>query len=282
MRIPAIPFVLFGLLVPLAAPVPAAAQTSAADVLNRAYRQYEARMANVENYTLVQRVMGVETTIHFEREMVDGSPVYRPSVTAAGGRIIAPGDDADQGANPYDLLAAFAERATLEDRETVDGRDAHVIRIDDFSGMPGMAPSPGDGEFTVRTGRLYIDAANHLVRRMVFEGAATVGGESHPVTMDMRMEDYRDVQGMMHPFRTVMRTTGLSPRVSQAEMEEARRSMAELEAQMKSMPAAQRQMMERMVRPQMEQFQAMLDGEAMEVTIEVTELRVNQGTPTGR
>jgi hypothetical protein len=107
-------------------------------------------------------------------------------------------------------------------------------------------------------------------------------GESRPVTVTGWFEDFREVRGMLHPFRTVMSMEGMAPAITAYEMAEARRSLAELRSQMESMPAAQREMMERVVRPQIEQIERVVGGEGMAMTIEVTELRVNTGPPPGR
>src|SRR5690606_20885325 len=66
----ALPFVL--------APKPAAAQTSAAEMLEAALAHHEARTSGIENYTIVQNVMGIESTIYYERETVDGRTLFRP------------------------------------------------------------------------------------------------------------------------------------------------------------------------------------------------------------
>jgi hypothetical protein len=265
----------------LLVPVPAAAQ-SAAGILNTALERHDARMRNVQNYTLVQQVMGTQTTMYFEREMVDGRPVFQPREVGVLGQNVPVGADGWESPDPYAGLAELAERARYQGVEVVDGHNTHVLVIDDFRGLRGFDPSPQQQDMEFRRGTLYVDAADYVLRRMVMEGEATTQGQRQPVTMDVRMEDYRNVDGVLHPFRTVIKTDGLAPGVSAAEMEEARRSMAQLKAQMESMPAAQREMMERMVRPQMEQFERMMAGGGMEITMEVTDLRVNAGPPAAR
>jgi hypothetical protein len=264
---------LSALAIPLAV-TPAPAQSAGA-LLDRAFQAYEQRMSGVENYTVTQRVMGIESTMRFEREMVDGRPTYRVASASAAGQTIP----ADGEGNLDDAYASFRmlrDRARLDGRETIDGASTHVLRVDDFSGVAGFAPSPAEGEFTVESGRLFVDDEQHLLRGMTLEGVAVVDGQRHPVTMEMRMHDFREVGGMLHPFRTVIRTSGLAPTASAEEMAQARASMEELQQQMRSMPAAQREMMERMVRPQIEQFERMLEGEAVEVQIEVVDVRVNE------
>ena len=50
---------------------------SVADIVDRMYEAYERHAAGVDNYTLVQTMMGFESVNYFEKEMVDGKPVFR-------------------------------------------------------------------------------------------------------------------------------------------------------------------------------------------------------------
>lgn len=74
------PFALAGLLSTLsvvAPPDPAAAQ-SADEILEEALRLHEARLADVEDLTVVQEVMGSRTTVYFEKKTRDGHPMLVP------------------------------------------------------------------------------------------------------------------------------------------------------------------------------------------------------------
>lgn len=59
---------------------PAAAQTAADGdahaVFERAKQKFYQRLDGVENYTLYQAQNGIETILYYEREMIDGVPVY--------------------------------------------------------------------------------------------------------------------------------------------------------------------------------------------------------------
>ena len=91
------------------------------------------------------------------------------------------------------------------------------------------------------------------------------------------MEDYREVDGLLLPYRTVIRLDGIEAMIDpemQAQMEEMRK-------QLESMPEAQREMMERMMAGQMENLENMMNGEGMTIEVTVTEVRVNAGPPSG-
>lgn len=56
-------------------------------------------------------------------------------------------------------------------------------------------------------------------------------------------------------------------------------SMAEMRKQMESMSARQRKMMEQMMGGQLEKMEEMLTTGAMDFTVRVQEIRVNEGPP---
>ena len=69
----ALPFALLSL---WSSTAPAAAQ-SVADVVEDMYAAFERQVEGVQNYTLVQNVMGFVTTSYYVKETVDGRPVFR-------------------------------------------------------------------------------------------------------------------------------------------------------------------------------------------------------------
>ncbi|HSK18467.1 MAG TPA: hypothetical protein VK912_04965 [Longimicrobiales bacterium] len=269
----ALPFVLV--------PTSAASQTSAAEMLEAALAHHESRTSGIENYTIVQNVMGMESTIYYERETVNGRTVFRPRHMTVGGQSM-PVDNEEAG-TPHEMLASAVEHAKLEGTETVQGRTTHVLAIDDLSAVPGLAPLPEEaGDMELRRATLYLDAADHVVRKMMMEGTTTVDGRTQPITMEVQLEDYRDIEGLLHPFRSVMKMTGPAPGMSPADIEQARRSFEEMKAAMAKMSDAERKMMEGMMKPQMERLEKMLSGGGMEFVVEVTDLRVNTGPPGAR
>jgi hypothetical protein len=255
--------------------------SGAAGILAEALARQEARMAGIDNYTVVQTVMGIETTAYYEREVVDGRPRFRAQVVSAGGQRVPA--DPDEWEDLYDAFAAYADRTTLAGSETVDGHRTHVLVVDDFSRIPAVgARSEEMREVEFHRATLHVDAEIFVLRRMVLDGVLRASGSDAPVTVVGRFEDHREVSGMIHPFRTVITAEGMTPDIPAAEVEEARRNLDEMRSRMASMPAAQREMMERMIRPQMEQLEGMLGGGGMEFVTEVREIRVNAGPPSGR
>lgn len=266
----------------IAGAMPASAQ-SAKQVLEAAAERYEQRMQGIENYTLVQDVMGMETTMHFEKETVAGRPVFVARSVRVAGQSVTFDDDA--GANdPYRHFPQFMDRAKHGGREVIDGRSTHRIIIEDFTGLDFHAPGPAgaeDGSFEPRRMAMYIDAEDQLLRRMEMEGDVRTDGRSAPVTVAVSFEDYRTTDGLLHHWKSTMITEGLADAtgMSPAERAKTQKQLADLEKQMESMPAAQRQMMERMMGSQLEKLRGMLESGRLEVTTQVSAVRVNQGVP---
>lgn len=261
--------------------VPASAQ-SAKQVLESAAQRYEQRMQGIENYTLVQDVMGMETTLYFEKVMVDGRPVFQIRSGRVAGHAIPVDDDAGMN-DPYRHFPEFTERAKYGGAQVVGGKRTHSIIVDDFTGLD-FNPSPvGDQQhgFAPRRMTMYLDVEDELLRRMEIEGDVTVGGNTAPVTTSIDFEDYRTTDGLLHYWKSTMLSEGLAEAsgMSPEERANARKQLAEMEKQMESMPAAQRQMMERMMGGQLERLREMVETGNLEVVTQVTGIRVNQGAP---
>jgi hypothetical protein len=119
---------------------------------------------------------------------------------------------------------------------------------------------------------------------MKMEGEFSDGGEMRPITIEREDRDYRKVPGcgdMYEPFASVMRLGGAMTPEQEKQLAEAAGQLEELESQMASMPPSQREMMEKMMGPQLEMIRNMAagGGGAMEIKTKVVELRCNTGLP---
>ena len=256
----------------------AAAGQSVADIVERMYAEYERQAAGIDNYTLVQSMIGIETVSYFEKETVDGRPVFRMREAATQGFNFSLGDE-DTGHGDIFLFGPdLVEHGRYAGEEQIDGSAAHVLAVDDLSALDIAQPSgPGDMEFVPRSGRIFVDAEMMVPRRMEFTGDATTPDGTQEITMRMDMEDFRDVEGLVIPHRTVMNIEGFGAMIDP----EMQAQLAEMERQLAALPADQRQILERMLGPQMEQIRQMMagGGGAMTTEITVTDVRVNAGPP---
>lgn len=262
------------LLVPLLAAAPLSAQ-SATEVFERMLAEHDRRAESIDNYTVVQEAMGQPVTIYFEKEMSRGHAVFRVRDTRVAGARAGGAPDADSYGDLWDHLPELMERASYAGRETVDGHAVHVVTIDDLASTAfAKRLARGTGDFQPRRGTFFVDTERWVPRRMVFEGRLTVNGKPADVTMHMDMQDYRDVDGLLQPFRTLVRIEGLGGAVDP----EMRKQYEEMKTRLAEMPEAQRAMAERMMKGQLEQMEKMMgDDGAMNVEIVVREVRVNAG-----
>lgn len=269
-------FRLAAVVVALASFAPAAAAQSASDIVDRMLEEYARRADGVDDYTLIQEVMGFETVSYFEKEMVDGRPVFRLRGGSAGGMEMP-----DQGQAGMDEIFAVGEelssRAVYEGVQRVDDYDLHVLRVDDFSNMDFARNVTPDSEFNPRSGKLFLDTDTYAPRRLEFEGEMRNAQGTHTVTTTVTMGDYREIDGMLIAFNTSVRIDGLAAAIDP----ETRAQFEQMKRELEALPPEQRAMVESMMAGQLEQFQAMMEGEDAPVTVQilVSEVRVNQGPP---
>jgi len=256
---------------------------SAAEILNTAAERYEARFANIDNYTVVQDLNGTKVTTYFEKRMQDGHPVFDPRVIGMPNLPQMPGGDRYQRLRSGGSLAQFADRARLTGTETVDGHQTWVLQVDDLSGL-GMDESQ---DFEPRSMTLYLGQDDYVPHQMKMSGQVMRNGESHPVDMTMHMADYREVKGLLLPFRTTMSMEGMMEAMSTEERGNMSQQMEEMKKRLEQMTPEERAMFEQQMknmpgmRTMMEQLEAASAGGAFEMSFQVEEVRVNEGPPSG-
>jgi hypothetical protein len=175
------------------------------------------------------------------------------------------------------IYPQLIDRASVEGLESVEGQDCYVIAIEDFEGIDfGQDMNMGDGAFEPKRGVFYIDDDEYVVRRITMEGEMESDGQKQPFSFKSNLTDYREVDGLLHPFLINVMVEGAVPGMSEGEMEEVRAQLAEMQKRLAEMPESQRAMVEGMMKPQMEQLEKMMGGGGLEVTITTKEVRVNQ------
>ena len=262
---------------------PAAAQ-SAADIFDQMIDRQRERLSGIESILIEQETMGVATTLYMVKEMVDGEPTLVPRMTVVGGMNvpIQGGVAADAWSGSARVHRQWADRFRLDGNVEVNGRAAYRLAIDDFAGIDLGAPPGQDTPMTPRSAVFYVDRSDLLMIRMEMElDATTDTGETRIVKMASTMDDYRNVEGYLHPFRTSISWGGLmdlgADGMDPAELEQ---QLEEMEEQLEDMPADQRALMERMLKPQIERLRDMPGGAPMEII--VTRLEANVDPPGGR
>lgn len=236
---------------------------SAADVLQAAMDHYASSVEDIHNYRITMQVMGQQTSTLLEKQMIDGYPVFLP---AEG--------DASQYQDPFRIMRQVMQRASLEGTEPVDGEATHRILVDDLEGLE-LLPSDAAEDVQFSTMTMFLDTDEHLMRRMIMEGTLTSDGASHPVTFDVHLRDYRTVDGLTTPFRMTFTGEGLLGAMGGGDEAETRQQLQEMERQLASLPPEQREMMEKMMGPQLEQLRSMAQSGEFEMDLVVDSVEVN-------
>jgi len=252
------------------------AAQSARSVLERMIAEHDRRAEGIDNYTIVQDVMGQTMTMYYEKDASGAHAVFRVrKVAGMGGNAHEPAAGTED--EFWEKLPAMMEHARSGGKETVDGHATEVVVIDDLaeSGF-GERFAQGKGDFTPRSATLYVDPELWIPRRTVITGVMKSEGRTADITMTMDAQDIRNVDGLLQPFHTLVRVDGLG----QAIDPKMRHQYEEMKKQLAEMPESQRQMAERMMKGQMEQIEQMMNGDGgMNVELVVRELHVNTGPP---
>jgi hypothetical protein len=252
---------------------PAAGAQSAAEVIETAMARFEDRVAGIDNYTVTMDAMGFEVTNYFEKELVDGRPTFVLKSHSGQGQ---------EGAGLlYHGFMEVVDRVQLEGRESVDGYDCFVLAVDDLSGVdfyPKM--SDDEDDFRPKHGTFYLDADDYLIRKLKMDGELLSESGWQEITMEIDFRDYREVDGMVHPFVFEMNVFGMQKAHSEEELQQLREQLEEMKRRMAEMPEDQRAAVEQMMGPRIREMERMLDSDVMQVTTQVTELKVNAGPPS--
>lgn len=185
-----------------------------------------------------------------------------------------------------ELVRAIMPRARLAGTDEVDGQRCRLLEVTD---LDGIQFGEGSEDFSPTHMTMCVDPEERVFRRSVLEGDARLDGEMHPLRIEILEQDHRQVESMVEPFRRVIRVSGMMEAMAaadpeqMADMRKAMEQMEQMEEQLARMPPEQRRMVEAQMGPMREQMQRMMggmeEGGAMEMLLEIRDLRVNQGPP---
>lgn len=177
-------------------------------------------------------------------------------------------------------------------KQNVNGKNCHVLKVEDADLDKMVNPSTGESmippeskgmeEATVDA-KFFVDDDDWVIVKMVFDvDGLQMKGKSRKAKMVMVNEDFRNVEGLIIPYRTVSTTKIDMTAEEKKEAKKAQKSMEEMQEKMKNMSPEKREMMEEYMKPQMEQMGKMkslfMTGEMKQVS-NVQEVKVNTGIP---
>jgi hypothetical protein len=188
-------------------------------------------------------------------------------------RGLLAGMGSDPSAEAADHMAEFANRAEFVGTESIDGRQAFHLRASEINQV-----QEADGrEYKMDAISMWIDSTEYVPLRMLVDGVLTSGSETKPMKLETIQSDYRTIPDskMYESFKRVMKISGMMDAAQEAELKEAQEKMAEFEQQMASMPASQRQMMQKMMGPQLEMMRTMAAGGGFQTEVVTHSIVVN-------
>ena len=246
---------------------------SAADIIDEMDAAHQAMAADVQSF-----VVETETeTNRYERTEQDGRYVYRLSDSGAP-------TSADEmpmlGFLDDSYIDGLKAAAQYEGTESIDGVETHVLFIEDPSQLESYAELEGQEFQTLKSMRIFVRTEDFMPARFLFEAElpedAMEGSPFQiegPITFQVDMRDYRNVDGLLYPFVTEMQND-MMEQMPEEQRQRMEQMQAQMEQQMAQMSEEQREMMQRQMGDQFEQMQAMMRGEPMRT--EVTNVTVNE------
>ncbi len=192
--------------------------------------------------------------------------------------------------------ALFEERARLVGVEATparqDGsstgyeeRDAYLLVADDLDGIELEQPEDGP-EFLLDRVSVWIDTEHYVPLKMRAEGQIEQDAKRSPLVIEKLDLNYRQVGPLYESFRRVGRISGLMAGMSEKErkdLQKAQKELAKAKEEMKKMEGmseAQKNMVMKMMAPQMEKLEKMAAGGTIESVQQVIHIAVNEGPPT--
>ncbi|MCC5940376.1 MAG: hypothetical protein JJU37_02455 [Balneolaceae bacterium] len=179
-----------------------------------------------------------------------------------------------------DQMPRLVRAAHTITSERFNGRAVYKVEVDDTDALNDLGSEEADfgydDEVVVTNAIVWIDQ-NELYPVKI--EMAQLSEEGFEISVTLTMEDYRDYSGLAIPHRITMNVDGIDEQFTDEDLASAREYLRELREQLDAMPQAQREMIEDQLRPQMEMFEAMLDGEGLgmgEMVFVVTDVQVNR------
>lgn len=213
--------------------------------------RYEEQLVTVETYVIETDMY----TSYNRKVMKDGAPTYETKTVLKGQPALGNGMQAPSSFAQLDMFRKIGEHGTYRGTETVDGRTAHVIDVDNPQAVtPDMPPQ-------VEAMTYYVDAAMNVPVRMTITSNAGQG--SAPGTMDITFSEYQTTEGLTVPHRMTF-----DMNLGQNMTPEQKQQMQQMMERMKNMPDEQRKQMQQMMGDRFEMMQKMLNDEPIVITVQ--------------
>ncbi len=188
-------------------------------VVEGMYAAAERQAAGVEDYTLTQVVMGTETFSYFEKELIDGHPVFRMQMSdGAGFSLSLAGEDYGLG-DVFVYGPRLIEHGRYAGTEQLGNFNVHVLAVDDAATLEIVPPTQaGDAAFTAKSLRLYVDTTLMMPRRIVLVGDAATAAGPAELTIQIDLQSFLPIESLWVPFKTTLQVAGGTIDITVAEV----------------------------------------------------------------
>jgi hypothetical protein len=197
----------------------AAQAQSVAEVIEGMYAAAERQAAGVQNYTLSEQVMGFDTYSYFEKELVDGHPVFRLKMSDGSGFSFGLGGE-DVGLGDVFIYGPkFLEHGVYTGTEQLGNFTVHVLAVEGDAASGIVPPrGPEQVEYRPRAVRLYVDTDMMVPRRILLEGDAMTDIGPQSLSIQLDMQSILPIESMLVPFKTTLQIAGMSLDVTLTEI----------------------------------------------------------------
>jgi hypothetical protein len=163
--------------------------------------------------------MGFDTYSYFEKEVVDGHPVFRLQMSdGAGFSFGLGGEDVGLG-DVFIYGPKFLEHGIYTGTERIGNFTVHVLTVEGDAAAEIVPPrGPDQVEYRPRAVRLYVDTEMMVPRRIVLEGDAVTDTGPQPLGIQLDMQNYLPIESMLVPFKTTLVIAGMSVDVTITEI----------------------------------------------------------------
>lgn len=255
---------------------PLYAQLTARTVLQNMVDAYEARTQGITDFTVTSDAF----TSYHKKYTDNGRSFFKTTTRLNGMQNAMVGTMTTQMGtdNPHRMQAMLTEHATYAGTDMLNGNRAHILELTDFASFDNNLDA---SEGTPKRVRYFIDAQTWVPLQIDMDMEADMNGSRKAVSPQVRFENYRDVEGLLYPFQTVVHMRGmeLDTSISPEQLAEARAAIANLDERLKDLPEDQRKQIKQMMKPQIERFEKMIANgdEGLAMTYTVTNIQVNTG-----
>ena len=230
----------------------------------------EKRLANINSVVIVSRsdmpMMNDEVSNVFIKQVIDGRTVLVPESDIDS--------DHDMVGGMFDgSFEELIRGADSIENDRYEGNEVYKIHISDRNLLNEYMEQDIDfeDEIMIESAVMLLDRNELVPLKMQFFAADEIG-----FSVTILAEDYRKHNGIPIAHTVRFNMDGVDNLFSEEDRVEARMMLEQFEQQLSQMPEAQREMIERQMAGQMDQFRAMLEGEEMgDFTITVISVDVN-------